>query len=387
MPTRYDSLDVWRGVACLLVMLFHSACGYVRPGGDGPTAWLHAAAGKAWAGVPLFFVISGYCITAAAVGATRHPRPAVEFLRRRFWRVYPPMWAYLAVTAVVVACLPMAARPSPVFDYGQPLPMPGDVTLSQWIGTVTLAGNWMPHPGDTPALFFTGQLWSLAYEVQFYLVAGLALLLPGRYLFPALAGVTAVVAVNAIGQFWPAEGTFLDGLWLAFAAGVAVYVRTSHPSRVVRLGLDGMLAVGLAWSWKHIPSAREWGMTLPGMFVAACGFALILGWLRPLDARLMAARSLAPFRFCGRMCYSLYLIHAPVVAVVAWNCYRWGATTPTDLFLVTVPACGVVSITAGYAFYRLVELPLLRIAKPTPSAGEPSRPLARLLRPRPSPCT
>lgn len=381
MPTRYDSLDVWRGLACLLVMVFHSACGYVAPAGP-----LHAAAGKGWVGVPLFFVISGYCIVAAAVGAGRHPRPAAEFFRRRLQRIYPPLWAYLGVVALAVVCLPTAARPGPVFDYGQPLPMPADLTPVQWVGTITLTEGWLPHPDGTPNLYYTGQLWSLGYEVQFYAVVGLALLLPVRCLLPILAAVTAAVAVNVVTRFRPMPEVFFDGLWLAFAAGVAVYVRTTHPSPIVHLGLDGLLVVGFLWSWRNIPSAGDWSMTLPGMLAPACGFALLLNWLRPLDARLMSARALAPLRFCGRMCYSLYLVHSPVVAVVAWNCFRWGATTPAELFLVTVPACFAASVAAGYAFYRLVEVPLLKSAKPTPSAGGPSRPSTGLPRLRPSPC-
>jgi peptidoglycan/LPS O-acetylase OafA/YrhL len=120
-PARYDSLDVWRGVACAAVLFFHAACGYVPTepaaerlqAGRGTAVDLaHVLATKMWVGVPLFFVISGYCIVAAAVAsAARRPRPMRAFLSRRCLRIYPPLWVYLAMTAAANVCLPTVARP------------------------------------------------------------------------------------------------------------------------------------------------------------------------------------------------------------------------------------------------------------------------------------
>src|SRR5438552_1862097 len=72
---RYHSLDLWRGVACLLVILFHATF-YARAGGppaDWP-GWAHAALHWGWTGVPMFFVVSGYCIAASIDAARRRDR-------------------------------------------------------------------------------------------------------------------------------------------------------------------------------------------------------------------------------------------------------------------------------------------------------------------------
>lgn len=73
--TRYYTLDFWRGVACLMVLAFHLSF-YVldnpaisKPGGLGRIVYM--AIEHAWVGVPMFFVISGYCITAACMSAGR----------------------------------------------------------------------------------------------------------------------------------------------------------------------------------------------------------------------------------------------------------------------------------------------------------------------------
>ena len=77
-PGRYYGLDLWRGVACLLVLVYH-VFGY-RPSESDSTAWWLTE--RAWVGVPMFFVISGYCIAAAAhAGRARGDRPG-EFFQR-----------------------------------------------------------------------------------------------------------------------------------------------------------------------------------------------------------------------------------------------------------------------------------------------------------------
>src|SRR6185503_13603069 len=67
---RYLSLDFWRGVACLCIVVFH-ACFYVATPellkrvtahGGSFAEWAMAGSTWLWVGVPIFFVISGYCI-------------------------------------------------------------------------------------------------------------------------------------------------------------------------------------------------------------------------------------------------------------------------------------------------------------------------------------
>ena len=103
--TRYLTLDHWRGLACLLVVVYHSALVSREHAGlawtSGAERGLAAAIVDATrtfdVGVALFFVISGYCIAAAAETAIWRQVPISRYFVRRFRRIYPPYW-------IVVLC-------------------------------------------------------------------------------------------------------------------------------------------------------------------------------------------------------------------------------------------------------------------------------------------
>src|SRR5436190_8335590 len=77
---RYESLDHWRGLACLLVIVYHSTIMHLTStetqqaaadGGRSAVEWLLVQTHTFSVGVALFFVISGYCIAAAADSSRR----------------------------------------------------------------------------------------------------------------------------------------------------------------------------------------------------------------------------------------------------------------------------------------------------------------------------
>jgi len=380
---RYETLDAWRGAACLSVVVFHSAYGYVvTPESKAETLthggtawdWLATACSYLWVGVPLFFVISGYCISASVDAARRKPRPVGRFFTRRFRRIYPPLWAFLALAAVGVWLLPEIAMPGPHTGFDRPLPYPHELSWQNWAGAVTLTEEWRSHFGGPPRAYMTGQLWTLCYEEQFYLIAGLLLWLVPRWFFAGVAVVSAGVLANIAN--WPMvagfdlnrlrlpwNGFFFDGLWLAFAAGVAVYYRTNYATAAGRRSLDLLLVGGVFSALGGVPSWVEFSQGVPAYLVSAFAFALLLGWLQPFDAATAAPRVLIPLRYCGRMCYSLYLIHGPIVVVLKWNLYRAGVTSPAGTVLVTVPLCLVAALVPSAAFHHLIERRFARHAE------------------------
>ena len=104
---RYRSLDLWRGAACLAVVVYHAAgAATLSSGSSGFFDRLALPAlrvvGFGWIGVPVFFVISGYCIAATSDSQRHRGLPTRRFFERRFWRIYPPYWAFLGLMAVVI---------------------------------------------------------------------------------------------------------------------------------------------------------------------------------------------------------------------------------------------------------------------------------------------
>lgn len=88
---RYESLDLWRGVACLMVVIYHSD--YYLAESTGTNQWpaVSAILARFWIGVPMFFVISGYCISAAADSERSRLRGTMSYFKRRFRRIFPPL--------------------------------------------------------------------------------------------------------------------------------------------------------------------------------------------------------------------------------------------------------------------------------------------------------
>src|SRR5436853_4616815 len=86
---RFETLDHWRGIACLFVIVYHATIVYTSTtASTAPAAgWLGellALTHHLNIGVALFFVISGYCIAAAADGARRRNSGIGQYFIRRF---------------------------------------------------------------------------------------------------------------------------------------------------------------------------------------------------------------------------------------------------------------------------------------------------------------
>ena len=81
--TPYRLLDAFRGVAALWVILLHTRL----PTTPEPLA---SICSSGHLGVPIFFVISGYCIAHAAVRSQDAPQPILKFALARIRRIYPP---------------------------------------------------------------------------------------------------------------------------------------------------------------------------------------------------------------------------------------------------------------------------------------------------------
>ena len=138
-------------------------------------------------GVEIFFVISGYCITASGQSLRRSGCKISEYFRRRFVRIYPPFWCALACS--FISCFDIdRVYPGLLKMTPWPLPVPWELTPAQWLGCVTLTGTWLGYfTGPPPELCFPIQSWTLCYEEQFYAMIGVMLAFSGRHFFRVAA--------------------------------------------------------------------------------------------------------------------------------------------------------------------------------------------------------
>ena len=292
-----------RGLAVAVVVLFH--------------AQLVGLVGG-FVGVDVFFVISGFLITGLLLREhERTGRIAMpQFYARRIRRLLPAALVALLVTLVVA------------LNVVAPLDRPG-VGLDGAAAALSIAnirfalaeGDYFATIG-TPSPFL--HFWSLAVEEQFYLVwPALIALVAGRGHLRRNVGVALVVVVAAS----LAASLIVTDL----AANWAFY---SLPTRAWELGLGGLLAVAaglvarvpgrivglLGWAGLVAVSVAivtfDATIAWPGVaaLVPAVGtVALIAGGSRAWGpGRLLAV---APLRWLGRVSYSLYLVHWPVLVL------------------------------------------------------------------------
>jgi peptidoglycan/LPS O-acetylase OafA/YrhL len=293
---RYESLDAWRGIACLAVIAFHATLD-VQTTGPGVAAELVGVLRWGWLGVPMFFVISGYCIAASLDSERRRGRGAAAFLARRFWRIFPPYWLLLLVTAGIVALVDGGLQPGFFSAGDHPIAEPQTLAASQWVGAITLTETWRHHVAGGPTRHLLGHSWSLCYEIRFYALAAALFFVARRRLYLAMGVFTVAVAVgrHACWHFAPAgylDGFAFDGAWLTFAAGVLIYYQSVNTSKWAAIATRVLLAAGMAYSMRR-PAEPE------SPLLMAFGFALLLSLLRPADGRLAGAAWLRPLSLCG----------------------------------------------------------------------------------------
>jgi peptidoglycan/LPS O-acetylase OafA/YrhL len=360
---RYAALDFWRGLACLFVVVLHSAhyayAGYATADPAGRVILL--AISKMGIGVPMFFVISGYCIAATCDSARRKEYSPSGYFYRRFRRILPPYWAAMFLCGGLAILLTSIGVPELVGgEYGN-IPHPQTLSWSQWAGNISLTETWRFHFFGDHENKLVGPAWTLCYEEQFYAVCGALLLCP-RWFFAGAAGVSTLVAGTVIAEFWSgqpfSQGLFIDGRWLLFAEGILVYglLNYARPaSRGVWL-LAGILvlAAAIRWSCPLVRNDAHW-RDRAFELVASTSFALGLIVLHPWDKALATTRLLSPITICGRMCYSLYLIHWPVVVILTNAFYLGGVKSVWGTLLLTLPICLMVSLAASWTFHVLIE--------------------------------
>ena len=323
------------------VVLFHSVNSHPLV----TTSALGRVLMNGWAGVFLFFPVSGYCIS-AAMHRAENASP-VRFLKRRWKRIYPP---YLASILLAVG-LGLAALP---FNRGSV----GDLTLNApaWLSILTLTQVFTPYYGRINPVY-----WSLCYEEQFYLVMALALLIRrdrGRAALLTLV-TAAAVATNIVQARVSITGPFLD-YWMSFAFGIAVYLWLHE--REDRWWSAAIFALGVV----DLLTVRDLSIA-----ISFAGAMLMLVLAR-MDDRIAGSRVSRPLFALGLISYSLYLVHVPIAGRLTNTLVRFGGS-------VGMCAIGgaVVATAAAALFFALVERRFL--ARPAASAallGSAGRPPA-----------
>ncbi|RLT48066.1 MAG: acyltransferase [Candidatus Aquidulcis sp.] len=323
-----------RGIAILLVLLFHAGLPWT-PGG--------------FVGVDVFFVISGFLITGKLWRESQQPG-GLNITRFYAWRIRRLLPAALVAVALISLVGLLLAAP---LDRSELAADGAASALSlanmRFIGSVDyFAATTSP----SPFLHF----WSLSVEEQFYLVwPALIVLLTWRGGSSRRLIVALLIGVVA---------SFALSIWLTDTSPARAFYLL--PTRVWQLGVGGLLAlVGVmgtsrgagALAWAGLAAVAVAGVALtaeipyPGLAAllpTAGAVALLYGGAAPSGpVRLLAA---APLRFLGKISYSLYLWHWPLLVLPLMFLER-------ALTGVEVVASVAVAIGVSWLSWRFVEQP------------------------------
>jgi peptidoglycan/LPS O-acetylase OafA/YrhL len=356
---RYEAIDGWRGLAALGVVLTHVTRNRFGVENEWPVG--HEC-------VLLFFVISGYCITASSE-ATRS-KGFRDFMRRRIRRIYPP-YAFALAFYAATRFAKLALRHAPLPANWTALGWLQNLTLTQWLSMLASPGAapWHNPVNCVPAF------WSLPHEEQFYVVSGLLILAaPVLRLWTILAMMLSSLAWIVVAPWFtapvPYHGFFLE-MWVYFGIGAVVFYRLCRVERpAARRIVDGALiaaAVVAVAAWLGARATGAPDEDALRHLVVVTSFALLLIALRPLDAGLGRSRWFRPFRALGMITYSLYLVHQFNVVAVA-ELIGW--FVPNRWLMASLMAQVAVHVGIAAAFWRLFERPFLN---PSSRAPHPSR--------------
>ncbi len=275
---RIEQIDVLRGIAAIVVVLFHCGTRYNQMFPE-KAGWITLDVFWGYYGVHLFFIISGFVIFMTI----ERSRTRLDFVVSRVSRLYPAYWAAIILTVA--------------FDLANPAL---GFTPSFWqiVVNMTMLQDFfhVPH--------VDGSYWSLTYELGFYTFM---LLLFGQSLLSRPAIIASFWAIASVMfHYWP--GLFPGGLYFIavthkyghlFAAGISFYWLYSRGFSRTPHDLCLLLIICASPAIQYVHSGQIGFLSvLASVILVAAATRHKLAWIiNPVTLWL------------GSISYPLYLIH------------------------------------------------------------------------------
>lgn len=321
--TRIPELDGVRGVAIALVLAWHYVLPTFTAEPGSLFAYLLKALTLSWAGVDLFFVLSGYLIGGILLDHRESRHYFKTFFVRRIARIVPA-YALLLVSFLVVRALAAGSGFAGFTWYFEgPIPT--------WAYAAYLQNFWIAASGSFGANWLS-PTWSLAVEEQFYLLLpAMIRFLPPRWLPEVLFASIAASPLLRIGLLLasPHGGVagyvLLPTRWDALFLGVlgAWMVRRPRSLRWLQANLNVVRAtaviciLGLGWLLERGQGITSAGMAYFGhTLLATLGLAVIFLATRSREGHFRSSLRNPLLVWVGTISYGIYLFHLPILALV-----------------------------------------------------------------------
>ena len=341
-------LDGIRGLAALAVVLFHAG-----------VSWLPAG----FLGVDVFFVVSGFLITALLVSERERDSNTdlAKFWLRRARRLLPVLALVLVVTTIYAAIMLQGTLGQHLHDV-----LMAAIYVTNW--DLIIRGVSYFEMFERPSQL--RHLWSLAVEEQFYIVWPILFTLVMRFLnlrwlWCIVAGLAVMSVIWMVILFTPGDDpsrvyfgsdprafTILIGVAVGlfwkpwrYTWGKPVGYAMDLVALLGMVVIVGIMVIARHWTdWMY-----PWGLLLTSL----CAIVLVAFVVRP-GSLLGRMLEISPLRWLGQRSYSIYLWHWPVLLALQWEF----GFEPDTLAIVAVGLLATFALSE--LSYRFVETPMRR---------------------------
>lgn len=334
---KLNLLQVYRGIAALLVVLFHINQMSVERLGQVTFFNLFEAG---WSGVDYFFVLSGFIMVYVHRSAIGQKNQLKSFLVKRAVRIYPIYWIITLIVLCFFLVIPGFANNNDL-NFGRIL-----------VSLLLLPQN------DKPILDVG---WTLVYEIYFYFLFSIAIWLKPKQSAPILSAWLFVTVLHflKIVQFGP-DAFLLNQVFgnmnLEFVLGcLAGYITIKYGNKLSNYRWILFGIANLGWVVLTVLLAAK-VVEVDRITTYAILAALLIVASTAIDLK-ESPRIPYFFILMGDASYSIFLIHSPLISAATKVLQKGNLARYFDSFF--APALlAVMAVVAGCLFYAFVEKPL-----------------------------
>lgn len=321
MKKRLIELDALRGIAALLVLLYHYFTRYNSLyGHDNFLETNYFSYGNQ--GVQLFFMISGFVIFLTL----NHIKKPMDFVISRFSRLYPPFWIAIASTFLIVYLFGLPGR---------------QVSFLTALKNMIMFHEYFEIPN------VDGVYWTLRVELTFYLWMFIAYLLNAlkRIEIFILIFILFNLLINMTNTYiHPQLENFLLFKYLPFF-GIGICLYKIFYNEKSKLTVVTLLIALISTSYLSTPK-----LSILYVFFTIIFFLGIKGKILILSNKILI--------FFGAISYSLYLLHQNIGYVIINEGYNLGLNPFASISIAII-----ISIIISYVSYKFVEKPSAKLIK------------------------
>ncbi|QKC67422.1 acyltransferase (plasmid) [Mesorhizobium loti] len=297
-PDRFPYLSALRGMAALWVVMVHVA--HMPNPHLALPWWAEGFVGNGVMGVNLFFLVSAFSLCLTMPKHDKEERPYLGFMLRRFFRIAPLFYLLIIVTRLMR-----------IFPF----------RWSALAANIFFVFNFIPGSGYQTAMVLAG--WTIGVEMAFYVMF--------PFIYARTKSVTLAIRALVVAFLVAAAFRSVIGNLVADSAS---YINQSifGLAPMFMFGIIAFYMVRAAGEWKHkrVIGALLLASVPLQFYVIIHGlvpFGPAIYWQGPMFGCLLVGLYLLPLRllvntatvWLGNISYSIYLVHSPVIVVLAYR--------------------------------------------------------------------